>query len=92
MEFRRLTTSGHDMYEKAMDLYKVSFPEHEQRESHLQTDIMENEEYHFNLIYENDIWVGEFSGGKRWSLSMWSIFVSCRRCAAGGMDRRHWHF
>ncbi|WP_347559218.1 GNAT family N-acetyltransferase [Hungatella hathewayi] len=42
-----------------MDLYKVCFSEHEQRERHLQTDIMENEEYHFNLIYENDIWVGE---------------------------------
>ena len=59
MKFRRLTTSGHEMYKKAMDLYEVSFPEHEQRERHLQADIMVNEEYHFNLIYDNDIWVGE---------------------------------
>lgn len=58
MEFRRLVTSAHDMYKEAMDLYKASFPNHEQRESYLQTGIMGNGEYHFNLIYDNNIWIG----------------------------------
>ena len=58
MEFRRLTDSNHAMYHQAMDLYQASFPIHEQRESHVQTCIMGNEAYHFNLIYENDMWVG----------------------------------
>ena len=58
MEFRRLTTSKHDMYHKAIALYKDSFPIHEQRESGLQIGIMENEAYHFNLIYDDDTWVG----------------------------------
>ena len=58
MEFRRLTDSNHAMYHQAMDLYQASFPIHEQRESHVQTCIMGNEAYHFNLIYENNRWVG----------------------------------
>ena len=31
MEFRRITGAEHPLYEKAMELYAVSFPEHEQR-------------------------------------------------------------
>lgn len=58
MEFRRLITSDHNMYKEAMGLYKSSFPDHEQRESYLQTRIMGNGEYHFNLIYDNNIWIG----------------------------------
>ena len=58
MEFRRLSTGDNDLYEKAMDLYKISFPLHEQRESDSQLRIMGNKEYHFNLIYDETIWVG----------------------------------
>ena len=29
MEFRRITGAEHPLYEKAMELYAVSFPEHE---------------------------------------------------------------
>lgn len=41
MEFRRLTTSKHDMYHKAIALYKDSFPIHEQRKIGLQIGIMD---------------------------------------------------
>lgn len=58
MEFKRLRTSNHIIYKKSMELYKVSFPDHKQRENDIQTSIMGNEAYHFNLIYDNDIWVG----------------------------------
>lgn len=59
MEFRRLKTSGDAMYEKAMELYKASFPFHEQRESASQLRALEKEAYQFLLIYAGDTWVGE---------------------------------
>lgn len=58
MEFKRLRTSNHDMYEKAIGLYKNSFPVHEQRAPGSQIRIMGNEEYHFNLIYDQAVWTG----------------------------------
>lgn len=58
MEFRRLSAADNDLYEKAIALYKISFPHHEQRESGSQIAIMGNKEYHFNIIYDENIWVG----------------------------------
>lgn len=58
MEFARLATVDSDMYEKAIDLYKISFPSHEQRPLSSQAEIMGNAEYHFNLIYDEGVWVG----------------------------------
>ncbi|MER0285607.1 N-acetyltransferase [Clostridioides difficile] len=58
MKFERLRTSKDRLYYKAMELYKTSFPFHEQRKSSLQSEIMENEEYQFNLIYDKDKFVG----------------------------------
>lgn len=58
MKLERLRTSKDRLYYKAMELYKTSFPFHEQRKSSLQSEIMENEEYQFNLIYDKDKFVG----------------------------------
>lgn len=58
MEFRRLLSADSELYEKAIDLYKISFPCHEQRAKKSQVGIMGNEEYHFQLIYDEDTWVG----------------------------------
>ncbi|NMS90106.1 GNAT family N-acetyltransferase [Clostridioides difficile] len=58
MKFERLRTSEDRLYYKAMELYKTSFPFHEQRKYSLQSEIMENEEYQFNLIYDKDQFVG----------------------------------
>lgn len=58
MEFKRLTTSGGAVYDDAMELYRSSFPFHEQREDGSQRRIMGNGEYEFYLIYEERAWVG----------------------------------
>ena len=54
MHWERLTTSGRPVYAEAMDLYRASFPSHEQREEAAQRELMGHPEYHFNLIYEEE--------------------------------------
>lgn len=58
MRFERLTTTEKAIYTEAMDLYRLSFPFHEQREAASQQQIMSNEEYQFNLIYDEDEFIG----------------------------------
>ena len=59
MEFVRLTDKYNTMYERAMELYGISFPvHHERREGASRTAIISDSEYHFNLIYDDNDWVG----------------------------------
>lgn len=58
MKFERITDAENSMYEKALELYRASFPLHEQREAASQARILGDEAYHFNLIYDGDIYVG----------------------------------
>ncbi|MDE6804965.1 MAG: GNAT family N-acetyltransferase [Muribaculaceae bacterium] len=45
-------------FDKGMNLYAASFPVHEQRESESQRRIMSHPDYHFNLIFDDDKFVG----------------------------------
>jgi len=58
MRFTRLNDADDARFERAMALYAVSFPTHEQRESASQRAIMANSAYHFTLIEE----YGAFAG------------------------------
>lgn len=58
MRFERITTAEHPMYKKALELYKISFPEHEQREAVSQERILSEDAYHFALIYDEDTFAG----------------------------------
>ena len=58
MEFVRLTDKYNTMYERAMELYGISFPYHERREGASRAAIISDSEYHFNLIYDDNDWVG----------------------------------
>lgn len=58
MEFKRLTSTDTEAYEKAMKLYAVSFPKHEQREEASQKTIMSDADYHFDCIYDSEDMVG----------------------------------
>lgn len=58
MEFKRLTASGCEAYERAMELYRTSFPRHERRTRGAQTAALEREAYQFNLIYDEKVWAG----------------------------------
>lgn len=58
MRFERLTTTEHPRYTEAMELYRISFPFHEQREADSQSQIMSHKDYRFNLIYDENQFVG----------------------------------
>lgn len=58
MNLERITTSLHPLYQRALELYKISFPLHEQRETFSQEAILQDGAYHFDLIYDADIFVG----------------------------------
>ena len=58
MKFVRLLSKDDKMFNDAIILYKKSFPSHEQREIESQKEILNDEEYHFDLIYDNDTFIG----------------------------------
>ena len=58
MRFERLTTAEHPLYRKALELYGISFPAHEQREGHSQARILGDPAYRFTLIHDRDELVG----------------------------------
>lgn len=58
MRLERLRSETHEMYQKALDLYRISFPSHEQREAISQRRILGDSEYCFSLIYDDAVFVG----------------------------------
>lgn len=58
MILKRITNTSHPMYFEALKLYQISFPYYEQREKYSQDEIIKDNEYHFSLIYDKNIFVG----------------------------------
>lgn len=58
MNLERVTSTSHPMYRRAWELYRASFPPHEQREKLSQEKIIKDREYHFCLISEEEVFVG----------------------------------
>ena len=58
-EIRRITESGCPLYQEAMELYKISFPLHEQREAASQQKILGDAAYHFDVVVEEGVFIGE---------------------------------
>ncbi len=58
MIFERVTDARHEMFPTAMELYRSSFPKHEQRLAPSQRRILSDPEYNFMLIYSADAFVG----------------------------------
>lgn len=58
MRLERITDTEHKAYPKALKLYNISFPIHEQREEKSQTKILGDEEYHFDLVFDGETHVG----------------------------------
>lgn len=59
MNMERITSTEHPLYQKAMELYGISFPAHEQREAHSQKQILTQEAYHFDVICDEGEFIGE---------------------------------
>lgn len=58
MYLKRITDPFHPIYEQALELYQISFPFHEQREAFSQAEILHEDAYHFDLIYDAEVFVG----------------------------------
>ena len=58
MILKRIVNRSHPMYCEALKLYQISFPYHEQQEKNSQDEILKDDEYHFSLIYDENIFVG----------------------------------
>ena len=59
MEIRRITCTDDPLYPEAMALYGISFPAHEQRESLSQSQILQQDAYHFDVVCDHGAFVGE---------------------------------
>lgn len=59
MVFKRLQDSQDGLYLQAMQLYQTSFPLHEQRKPDAQRAILQEPDYQFNLLMEEDHLLGE---------------------------------
>lgn len=58
MYFERITDARHPMYPAAIELYQISFPPHEQRETPSQEDILGHPDYHFTLVWDEKQFIG----------------------------------
>ena len=59
MDIERITQIDHPLYSEAMNLYEISFPFHEQRESLSQSRILFQSNYHFNVVSDDKKFIGE---------------------------------
>jgi len=55
----RITSTEHPLYQKAMELYQISFPSHEQRETRSQEQILTQEAYHLDIVCDEGEFIGE---------------------------------
>ena len=58
MILTRLSSENDNMFSTARGLYEKSFPLHEQRQIDSQKEILKCEEYHFDLIHDEDRFIG----------------------------------
>lgn len=58
MELLRIKTDKDDRFRGAMELYAESFPLHERRTAGSQSAALADEDYHFNLIFDGETFLG----------------------------------
>ncbi len=58
MVLKRITDISDPMYREALTLYQISFPYHEQRERPSQDAVIQDDEYHFCLLYDEEVFAG----------------------------------
>lgn len=58
MHFERLLSASGEKFREAMELYSQSFPLNEQREAASQEKILSCNEYHFDLIFDGELFAG----------------------------------
>lgn len=58
MKLEPITDPRHPLFPQGMELYRRSFPFHEQREAASQESLFSDPDYQFNLIYDEQLWAG----------------------------------
>jgi len=58
LKLERLLSDIHPLYKRALSLYDMSFPHHEKRQPHSQAEILNDDLYHFDLIFDDDTFIG----------------------------------
>ncbi|MDR2911369.1 MAG: GNAT family N-acetyltransferase [Bacteroidales bacterium] len=58
MNFTRINSAEHALFMQAWQLYRKSFPPEERRRLNTQRKIMNHRQYHFELITDNNMFVG----------------------------------
>ena len=59
MKLHRITQINDPLYKKALELYRISFPPHEQREAFSQRQILQQDAYHFDVVCDDEKFIGE---------------------------------
>lgn len=85
MEIRRITQTSDPLYEQAMALYTISFPFHEQRQALSQSQILQQDAYHFDVICDNGEFVGEIL---YWDIGN-ALYIE-HFCVSPAMRNRHY--
>lgn len=91
MHFERVTDANHPMYEKALALYRESFPMHEQRLPASQKRILGDMAYHFGLIWDEAVFVGLILYWETQTYQYVEHFCILPSCAGGNMDNERWN-
>jgi len=58
MKYTRIKNTEHPFFKKVWNLYKKSFPSEERRQLRTQRKIMDNPLYHFEIVTNNDRFIG----------------------------------
>ena len=85
MNIERITGVTHPLYQKAMELYNLSFPPHEQRETHSQNQILMQDAYHFDIICDEGEFVVEIL---YWEIA--GFFYIEHFCVLPAMRNKHY--
>ena len=85
MNIERITSETHPLYQKAMELYNISFPAHEQRETRSQNQILTKDAYHFDIICDEGEFIGEIL---YWEIA--GFFYIEHFCVLSAMRNKHY--
>lgn len=88
MHLVRLRSNREEQYGKVMELYRNSFPIYEQREEEDQIAVLGQEDYWFNLIYDENTFVGIILWWERDDFIYVEHFCISPELRGGGYGRR----
>ena len=88
MTFERITTPDHPAFERAFALYQVSFPLHEQRTRDKQERVLSHPQYHYNVIWEGEEFVGILLCWEGEGFTYVEHFATCPELRGRGLGAR----